>query len=234
MCLKTFCLHLSYLVKLQIGYPIRIPEVQSFPLRRLDKNHRTMSKILVTRTGIASFFSCLLLTIAAADLKAQQQQLNPNDFVLLSGGTGTTLIGSSITITGGSVGGKRLVQTTGNVTVNSNIHSGDKIVLTNSNVIKGNITAAANLSAPNTTILSVGSSATIVGNIDVKGNIFIGGGSVTGKVTLSGNSYIGPVPTGDTFFAQPDLPILPEIPGPYNINQIYPTPNDCTSGIRIG
>ena len=93
-------------------------------------------------------FTLFLLTPLCELTIVQQVQLNPNDFVLYSNGTtGTTLIGSSITINGGSVGARRLVQTTGNVTINSNIHSGDRIMLSNSNIIKGNITAAGNFSS---------------------------------------------------------------------------------------
>src|SRR6187401_565423 len=72
-------------------------------------------------------------------------QLTPRDFTLLSGpnSPGTTLIGSSITINGGKVGAYKLVQTTGNVTfIGASIHSGDKITLTNSNIVGGKITAA--------------------------------------------------------------------------------------------
>jgi len=184
-----------------------------------------MSKLLVTKTVVTSLFYCILLSITTADLKAQQ--LNINDFVLFSGpnGTGTTLIGSSITINGGSVGAKKLVQSTGNVAINSNIYSKDKIILSNSNIVKGNIAAGANYLNPpisTGTILSVGSSASITGNIDVYGNINIGGGSVTGKVTLpTGYTYIGPPPSNDTVFSTPAIPVLPDIPGKTNLG-IYP------------
>src|SRR5688500_144367 len=95
-------------------------------------------------------------------------QKKVSEFVLLAGpnSPGTTLIGSSITINGGSVGAYKLVQTTGNATINSNIYSADKIIIANSNVIKGDISAAANypnLSFPGGTILSVGSSTSITG-----------------------------------------------------------------------
>jgi len=90
-------------------------------------------------------------------------QLTPRDFTLLSGpnSPGTTLIGSSITINGGKVGAYKLVQTTGNTTINADIISGDKIILTNSNIVNGRISAAANypnLPISTGTILSVGSS----------------------------------------------------------------------------
>jgi hypothetical protein len=114
------------------------------------------------------------------------QVLIPSDFTLWTGpdGTGTTLIGSSITINGGRVGARKLVQTTGNVTfIGANIHSGDKIILTNSNIVGGLITAA-NSSLSTGTILSIGSSTNVSGNIDVNGNVVIGGGTVSGKVTI--------------------------------------------------
>ena len=69
-----------------------------------------------------------------------QQLTDIRDYTLLSGpeGTGTTLIGSSITLNGGAVGSYKLVQTTGNVAFNgTNIYSADKIILTNSNIIRG-------------------------------------------------------------------------------------------------
>jgi len=161
-------------------------------------------------------------------------QLTPRDFTLLSGpnSPGTTLIGSSITINGGKVGAYKLVQTTGNSTINADIISGDKVILTNSNIVNGKISAAANY--PNSpistgTILSVGSSASISGNIDVNGNIVIGGGTVLGTVTLPvGRSYSGPVPSGDTVFGPPNLPTLPIMPLPFNINSIYPVVNPAT------
>ena len=146
--------------------------------------------------------------------QANGQQLKISDFTLFGGpnGTGTTLIGSSITINNGAVGGTKLVQTTGNATINAHIHSGDKVIITNSNVIKGKITAA-NSSGSAGNILSVGSSASITGNIDVNGNINIGGGSVTGIVTLpAGKTYVGPAPSGGTVFGTPAIPILPVMP----------------------
>ncbi|TMI90296.1 MAG: T9SS type A sorting domain-containing protein [Bacteroidetes bacterium] len=146
--------------------------------------------------------------------KSLISQLTPADFVVLSGpnGPGTTLIGSSITINNGSLGAYKLFQTTGNATINSNIYSGDKIIITNSNVINGRI-AAANSSLSTGTILSVGSSTLITGNIDVKGNIVIGGGTVSGIVTLPvGNTYSGPAPGGGTVFGTPSIPTLPSMP----------------------
>ena len=159
-------------------------------------------------------FALFLLTSLSEGTIAQQVQLNPNDFVLYSNGTtGTTLIGSSITINGGSVGARRLVQTTGNVTVNSNIHSGDRIMLSNSNIIKGNITAAANFSTVTDIIFSTGSSASITGNIDVNGRVSIGGGTVTGIVTVPPplSNYSGPPPTAINITTAPQTPLLPTL-----------------------
>src|SRR6185436_2101358 len=115
---------------------------------------------------------------------------------------------------------------------NADIISGDKVILTNSNIVNGKISAAANY--PNSpistgTILSVGSSTSISGNIDVNGNIVIGGGTVLGTVTLPvGRSYSGPVPSGDTVFGTPNLLTLPTMPLPFNINGIYPVANPAT------
>src|SRR5947207_2080230 len=61
-----------------------------------------------------------------------QQQLKTSDFTIF-GSTGVQ-IGSSNTINGGSVGSYVLVQSTGNAAINSNINSGGKIILANSNI----------------------------------------------------------------------------------------------------
>ena len=163
---------------------------------------------------------CLLATsaIISKDLFSQQQ-LKKEQFALLTGANspGTTLIGSSITINGGSVGSYKLVQTTGNVTINANIYSGDQVILTNSNVVNGNITAA-NSSGSTGNIINIGSSLMLTGNIIAKGNVNVGGGSVTGTVTIpNGNNYFGPTPTGgviNTGAINTLLPILPVLPTP--------------------
>jgi hypothetical protein len=161
-------------------------------------------------------------------------QPSVTDYTLLSGplGTGTTLIGSSITVTGGAVGAYKLVQTTGNVSFNgTNIYSADKITLTNSNIVNGKIAAAAKFPGPplslsTGTILSIGSSTSISGDIDVYGNVVIGGGTVAGRVTLPAPSaannfanytYGGPVPTGGVVYGNPTLPVLPAMPAPATI-----------------
>jgi len=141
-----------------------------------------------------------------------QQQLKVSDFVIF-GGAGVQ-IGSSNTINGASVGSYTLVQSTGNAAINSNINSGGKISLANSNVagvVGGKITAANSNSLAGT-ILSVGSSATIKGNAYVNGNVVIGGGSGPDTVYLPlGKTYIGPR-IADTVFGPPALPILPASP----------------------
>ena len=156
-------------------------------------------------------------------INSEAQQLRIGDFAIFSGsgGPGTTTapfpgygvqIGSSITINGGAIGSYTLVQTTGNATINSNIYSGGKITLTNSNVVDGKIAAANSDSSPGT-ILSVGSSALLSGNIDVNGNIVIGGGTVSGIVTHpTGTTYTGPEIGARNVSGTPTLPELPSLP----------------------
>ncbi|HKZ66006.1 MAG TPA: hypothetical protein VJ111_06615, partial [Chitinophagaceae bacterium] len=156
-------------------------------------------------------------------IKSGAQQLKISDFALFagSGGTGTTTppspgygvqIGSSITINGGAIGSYTLVQTTGNATINSNIYSGGKVTLTNSNVVDGKIAAANSNFLPGT-ILSVGSSALLKGDIDVNGNIVIGGGTVSGVVTHPpGTTYLGPPIGARNVTGTPTLPTLPSLP----------------------
>src|SRR5678810_788257 len=73
---------------------------------------------LTAKTLLSSFVISFFYVISLA-------QLTPRDFTLLSGpnSPGTTLIGSSITINGGKVGAYKLVQTTGNSTINADIIS---------------------------------------------------------------------------------------------------------------
>jgi hypothetical protein len=175
-----------------------------------------MSKFLLKKTNYYFFFGGIIAFCTCSQLQAQQQ-LKLNDFTIYSGpnGTGTTLIGSSITINGGSVGANKLVQTTGNVTINANIYSGDKIILANSAVVTGKL-AAGNSSNFTGAVLSVGSSAVLgdaIGDsINVRGNINIGGGTVTGVVTLSGTSYVGPTPGAGPFYTTATIPLLPAMP----------------------
>jgi len=159
---------------------------------------------------IRILFLVLGFSLAHEKLTAQSA-LSP--YVLFSGpnGTGTTLIGSSITINGGTVAGYKLVQTTGNANIYSNIYSGDKIIITNSNVIRGNM-AAANSSGSTGTVISIGSSVSILGNIDSKGNVVVAGGLVDGTVNVSPGTYSGPIPTNPIIGNNPQVPILPAMP----------------------
>ena len=165
-------------------------------------------------------FPCLL---SGNLLNAQQTGIS--DFVLF-GGTISVLpgqtapaspgysvqIGSSSNVQGGFIGSFKLVKSTGTAIVNGNIHSGGIVELANSNTVTGKITAA-NSTASTGLVLSVGSKTNIVGNIDVKGNISIGGGTVSGRVTHpAGTTYSGPVPAGGNITGIPQLPVLPVMP----------------------
>lgn len=152
-------------------------------------------------------------------------------------------IGPTNTIQGGSIGSYHLVKSTGNLTLGANsnptnIYSGGIIQLANSNIVNGKITAANQHTLPSllpegSAILSVGSSAvlgnTTGGNIDVRGSINIGGGSVLGKVTIPPNvitppityTYSGPVPGGSLVRGVPTLPALPDLPAPTSY-PVYP------------
>jgi len=138
-------------------------------------------------------------------------------------GTGISLIGSSITINGvsssgfkGTVGASKLVQTTGNATIKAHILSGDKVIITNSNVIQGNI-AAGNSSGSTGNVVSIGSSLALTGNIDSKGNISVGGGTVTGTVNVLG-TYSGPTPSNPVIGNNPQVDALPTMPAPKNFS----------------
>ncbi len=159
----------------------------------------------------------LLFWLTANTGFAQTPQLKMSDFVLFSGdgAPGATVptspgyavqIGSSATISGGSVGSFNLVTTTGTASFTSNIYSRGTIALTNSNSTTGNI--AANGSSG--TVISIGSNAYVKGNISANGGIIIGGGTVDGSVT--GTTYSGPNPTGGYSSGTPTLPVFPVLP----------------------
>ena len=145
-----------------------------------------------SKLTIRNIFLVLGFILANEKLAAQD---NLYQYVLLSSdkqpnGTGVTLIGSSITINGvsssgykGTVGAYKMVQTTGNTSIKAHILSGDKVSITNSNIIEGNI-KAGNSSGSTGTVVSIGSSVTLTGNIDSRGNIVVGGGSVNGTVNV--------------------------------------------------
>ncbi len=157
------------------------------------------------------------------------QQTKITDYVIFGGklASGQTTpvspgygvqIGSSCNIQGGTIGGTigsyNLVKSTGSIILGttampSNIFSGGAIQLANSNVVTGRLSAASSTG----TVISVGSSANIAGNIDANGSIKISGGKVSGTVTHpAGTTYSGPVPAGGNVVGTPNLPTLPTMP----------------------
>ena len=192
---------------------------------------------LLSNSTVRTFLIAIGFSLFSGVIVGQPLPATLRDYTVLSGpnGTGTTIIGSSININGGAVGAYTLVQTTGNVAFNNaSMHSGDKIILTNSNIVSGKITAA-NSSGSTGTVLSVGSSATITGNIDVNGNVVIGGGSVTGIVTIPvGRTYSGPAPSGSVLFGPPTLPVLPAMPAAASLPAPPPNLPNITTSQTLG
>lgn len=203
--------------------------------------------------GKRSYFLTLVCILFGKTLFAQQTQIT--DYVIFGGkqaqgqtapaapGYGVQL-GSSTNIQGGLIGSYYLFKTTGNGTFGTNIFSGGIIQLANSNVVNGRL-AARNDSSLGGTIISVGSSTNISGNIDAKGNIVVVGGTVSGRVTHPfGTTYSGPVPGGGDSIGTPNLPTLPvmpvirtfsdTLPGSPNITNtqtIYPAGVNGSTGI---
>ena len=166
---------------------------------------------MTLHSALRPIWGSFLLLTATICFNAQAQSQKIYDYVLYSD-SGGVQIGSSITIDKGSIGSSKLVQTTGNATINANIFSGGTVSITNSNVISGKI-SARNSDSLKTTVLSVGSSAILSGNIDVNGNIDIGGGTVSGTVTHPpGTTYSGPAIGNREVIAAPKLPALPTLP----------------------
>lgn len=162
---------------------------------------------------------CLLYGLERVEA---QQQLPIRDFVIFGGakncppgtpfpGCGVVL-NSSSALFNGAVGSHHLVSSTGPVTINSNIYSGGRVVLANSNTVNANISAANGSGAANT--VQIGSNAQINGNMEVVGHTTVVSGTVNGTVNyLDGGSYTGPDPRGGAFekiFLPPQLPTLPK------------------------
>ncbi|HQW23978.1 MAG TPA: hypothetical protein PLI47_11800, partial [Bacteroidia bacterium] len=167
----------------------------------------------------------LLITLMALIPKVNFSQALPmSDFVVF-GGNGTNgpctnpsspgygvIVGASSTINGGSLGTYTLFKTNASATLNSNIHSGGKVELSNNVTVTGKI-SAANTTNSTSTILTAGTNTVVGGNIDVKGNIVIGSGTISGQVTRPiGKTYSGPSPAGGHVIGTPTLPTLPALP----------------------
>ena len=145
-------------------------------------------------------------------------------------GSVSAQIGSS-SIQGGAIGSNTLVKSTGNMIAGTgakktNIYSGGTIALANSNVVNGNMTAGIFPFAstpPLGTIFSAGTSENFTGNIDVYGNIVIGGGTVNGSVKTPTSYKLGNVPQPSAI-GTPTLAILPQqLPVITDFSLIYPT-----------
>lgn len=158
--------------------------------------------------------SCKCLTAALLAVlcitNASSQQSKITDFVIYGGlplpaNTGKTptaplapgvgvQIGSGSSIKSGQTGSSRLITTTGNVLFGGSLYSGGTVSLANSNTISGGITVANNPAISSTlNALVMGSSASVSGNLLAKGNISVGGGTLSGLVIHTpGTKYVGP------------------------------------------
>lgn len=167
-----------------------------------------------------------LIAFAVSILSLQAQVLQVTDFVMYTGngGPGTTnpgaagygiILGSSSTINNGALGSLANVQTTGGAAISGNIYSGGKVILANGNSVTGRVTAA-NTGGLGGVIFQAGSNQVLTGNIDVNGNVVVGGGTVSGIVTHpAGTTYSGPAIGARDHVGQPlSLPTLPALPTP--------------------
>jgi hypothetical protein len=151
----------------------------------------------------------LLLLGAFCCHDAYGQPLSIKDFVLY--GSNSVELNTSTSIAGGSIGSSNLFRTIGNTTITANIYSGGRVDLSNSNTITGNI-SAQNLNGASGYIFQTGSNAAITGNLNIKGNVLLGGGFINGTVNYEG-TYFGSAPSGGavaqtlTFRTLPVLPV---------------------------
>ena len=187
-------------------------------------------------------FVILACLFVGSSLFAQSPTTIIKDYVIW--GNSSAQVGSS-SIQGGAIGSNTLVKSVGNMIAGTsanktNIYSGGTIVLANSNVVNGNITSGLYPFAtqpPSGTIFSAGTSENFTGNIDVYGNILIGGGTVTGTVTnpISSTYKLGAVTKFGT--GTPKVAILPQqLPVITDLSLIYSTPvviQKITSGTVV-
>lgn len=169
----------------------------------------------------------LILFFSSVLLHAQSPVTSITDYVIWAGASTSVQplqtvpaapglgvqVGSS-TIQGGSVGSYTLIRSVetmnaGISTNKTNLYNGGTVVLANSNVVNGKITAANNITPSVAMVFSAGKSENFTGNIDVNGNIVIGGGTVVGTVTnpTNKNYTLGAVTKAGT--GTPTLPVLP-------------------------
>ena len=167
----------------------------------------------------------VLLIFMTASLHAQQTSIQ--DYVIFGGNVNCknsgisnngnnecmVIIGNKSKIKSGAIGSYQFIKTTGEVNIGGNLVSGGIINLADKNTIGGRISASNSFSF-NGQALQTGSNGNLIGNIDVNGNIFVGGGSkVNGKVTHPERTmYKGPVPTGGNVTGSPTLALLPPMP----------------------
>ncbi|NTS40640.1 S8 family serine peptidase [Flavisolibacter sp. BT320] len=153
---------------------------------------------------LATIFCTAILFSASA------QQLPIRDFVLF--GANSTQIGTSTTVSGGRIGSKNLVQTTGNTTITAAINSDNVVQLANSNTVRGNITAA-NKKNFTGTIFSTGSNFSFPdasSQLHVGGNVAIQNGTIKGSLYMpKAAKYSGPKIER---FDNPVFPQLPSLP----------------------
>lgn len=162
----------------------------------------------------------LLMFSLSEKVIAQSSKLRIADFVVFSGNSVSpekgVHINSAVTVSSGYIGSYSLIQTTGSAVLGGGLHTASRVLLTNSNTVHGDI-SAANSSELGGNAVQIGSNAALSGNINVNGNILIEGGKIDGTITHpSGTTYSGPVPAGSEIIALPALPELPAMPA---INQ---------------
>ncbi len=172
-----------------------------------------MQSISTTNSRRILLILLLINFLSGTVLYAQTPVTSITDYVIW--GSASAQVGYS-SIQGGSIGSYTLVKSVGNMTAGTstnktNIYSGGTVVLANSNVVKGNMTAGIYplpSVIPSGTIFSAGTSEAFTGNIDVYGDIVIGGGTVTGIVKTPKSYILGGLPQQVT--GPPTLPILPQ------------------------
>jgi hypothetical protein len=177
--------------------------------------------VLFAKRNFWSLLFVIGLQISSTSFSVAQQ-LEIKDFTIFA--KGTVQIGSSNSINGGSVGSETLVQTTGNAEIKSSIYSGGKISLVNSNIagVSGGKITAANSADLDGTVISVGSSATINCDVYSRGSMVVGGGTISGTVTVSPGTYTGPEPAGGVNYSPFTPPTLPDFPAVTDLSG-YPT-----------
>jgi|GEM_PF-5762692 len=164
----------------------------------------------------AKYRAIICLSFIAGFLMLNQHNLSAqtkiSDYVIFGGWTSNAGVNAvdmsgSVFTGGGAIGSAQSIRTTGSLNLTGSIFSAGRILFSSNNRVTGRLTAASG-SEP---VLQTGTGLSIGGDVDVNGNILIGGGVISGTITQPVGSTISPT-SYTSVKGTPNLPVLPTQP----------------------